>query len=101
MSFVGLKLAFHYNTLLKKICQSCHDDGIEHVDLQKESIAHMEPIERDTLDQGNSGNKLCIVSILIASIADSQRMINRQMKSIYVGANLIMESASKLSMIAG
>lgn len=88
MSFVRLKFPFHDNTLLEKICQSRHDNGIEHVDLQKETIADMKAVERDALDQGNPSHEICVVSMLITAVADGQSMINGQMKPIDVGTNL-------------
>lgn len=48
MSLVRLKFLLQNGTLLEKICQSRHDNRVEHVNFQKEAIANMEPIERHT-----------------------------------------------------
>lgn len=88
MGFVGLKLVLHDNPLLEKIRQSRHDDGIEHVDLQEESVANVEAVEGHALDEGDSGHISRVVTILIAPIADRQSMINGEVKAIDVGAHL-------------
>ena len=87
MRFVGLEFAFHDNTLLQQICQSGHDDGVEHVDLEKVSVTDMKAVERDTLDEGDPGDEARIFTILITPIADGKRMIDGKMQAVNICAD--------------
>jgi hypothetical protein len=75
MRFVWLELPFHDDTLLKKVCQPRHDDGVKQVDFEEEPVPDMEAKERDPLDQGDPGNEAWILSILVTPIAHSQSVI--------------------------
>ena len=95
MSFKRLELSFHDDALLKQIGQSRHDNRIEHINLEEETIADMKAVERDAFDKGDSRYEACIVSILIAPIAHSESMINGKMQSVYEGSNLSTLLVSK------
>ena len=94
MSFKGLELSFHDDPLLKQVGQSRHNNRIEHINLEEETIADMIAVERYAFDQGDSRYEACILSILIASIAHSESMINGKMQSVYEGSNLSTLSVS-------
>jgi hypothetical protein len=42
----------------------------------------MEAVEGHTLDEGDPSDEACILTILIASVADSESMINGEMQTI-------------------
>lgn len=67
--FIWLEFSSQYNTLLQKVGQPRHDNRVEHVDLEKESITNMKAVERNAFHKGYPGDKLGIVSILISSVA--------------------------------
>lgn len=70
MGFVRLELSLHDHTLLQQICEPCHNNRVEDVNLEKESVADMEAIEGNALDKGDPSNKLGIPRMLIATVAN-------------------------------
>jgi hypothetical protein len=96
VGFVGLELSFHDYALLEQVRQSGHNDGIEHVDLEEVTVANMEAIEGHALDECDPGDEACIFSILVASIANSKRMIDGKMKSINEGTNCDVDVSIEL-----
>lgn len=87
MGLVGLEFVLHDDALLEEIRQSCHDDGVEHVYLEEETVANVEPIEGNTLDQGDPSHVFRIIFVLIAPVADGQGMVDGKVQAINVGTH--------------
>lgn len=49
---------------------------IEHVDLEKEFVAHIVPIEGDALDHRDVGNKYGFFMLDVPAVADCKRIVD-------------------------
>lgn len=89
VSFIGLEFLPHDDTLMKKIRQSCHNDGIEHINLEKMAVADMKTVEGYAFDESDPCNVFDVVGVLVSTVAHCKCMIDRKMETVNEGTNLI------------
>lgn len=87
MRLVRLKFLLHYGPLLKKFSESCHNLGVQHIDLKIKPISDIEAIERNTFHQGDSGDISVFACVSILSITHGQGVVDGKMQSAYVCIN--------------
>jgi len=87
MSLVRLEFPAHNHTLLEKVGQPAHGYRVQHVDFQVKPIADMEPVERNSFDQGDPRNISGLIALSIFPIADSQGMVNGKVELTNIFTN--------------
>ncbi len=81
-----LELLVHDETLLEDVGKPCHDQRVEHVDLQEETVANMEAVERYRLEASvMRATKLGWLGRVRSAIAGGQGMVDRNMELVDEG----------------
>lgn len=81
MRLVRLEGSFHHSSLVQKVRKAIHMERIQKVDLEEEPPSHVIPIEWNTLHQGDMSHKSGHPVVCIPTEADSQSMVDREMKT--------------------
>lgn len=78
---VRLEGSFHHSSLVQKVHKAIHMERVQKIDLEEEPPSYVIPIEWNTLHQGDMRHKSGLPVVCIPTEADSQSIVDREMKT--------------------